>query len=86
MKWKLETENGNGTNNAPITDAMFFSRTPGQVVCLVINPRRACATRVTVVVLRVCVCVCACPFSLLCLLAPLGVQREVSAGTAWKMQ
>ena len=33
-----------------------------------------------------CVSVCVCPFSLLCLLTLLGVQREVSAATAWKMQ
>ena len=49
----------------------------------VINPWHACA-RVTVVVLCVCVCVCVCPFSLFCLLVPLGVQREVSAGTGGK--
>ena len=36
--------------------------------------------RVTVVVL------CVCPFSLFCFLALLGVQREVSAATARKMQ
>ena len=52
----------------------------GQYVVL-INPRRACV-RVTVVVL--CVCVSVYPFSLFCLLALLGVQREVSAATARK--
>ena len=50
----------------------------------IINPRRTCAARVTVVIL--CVCVSVCPFSLFCLLALLGVQREVSAATAKEMQ
>ena len=60
----------------------------------IINPRHACVTSVTVVVLCVCVCVCVCvclcvcvcPFSLFSLLVLLGVQRAVSAATAWKMQ
>ena len=50
-----------------------------------INPRRTCATRVTVVVLCVCVSVSVCPFSVFCLLALLGVQQEVSAALAQKM-
>ena len=33
----------------------------------------------------VCVCVCVCLFSLFCLLALSGVQREISAAIAWKM-
>ena len=33
-----------------------------QKICTIVNPRYACAVRVTVVVLYVCVCVC--PFSL----------------------
>ena len=32
----------------------------GEVACRIINPRRACAARVTVVVLCVCVCVFVC--------------------------
>jgi len=42
----------------------------------IINPRRACTARVTVIL---CVCV-------FCLLALLGVHREVSAATVWKLQ
>ena len=53
-------------------------------VIVIINPRRACAARVRLVVL--CVCVSVCPFSLFCLLALLGVQREVSAATGREMQ
>ena len=34
-----------------------------------INPRRACAARVTVVALCVCVCVCVCVFVCLCVQA-----------------
>ena len=34
----------------------------------------------------VCLCVCVRPFSLICLLALLGVQREVSVATARKKQ
>ena len=52
----------------------------------IINPRRACVTSVTVVVLYVCVCVCLCPFSLFFLFVLLGIQREVSPATAWKMK
>ena len=52
------------------------------VVVVVVNPRPTYAARVTVVVL----CVCVCPFSLFYLLTLLGVQREVSAATARKMQ
>ena len=33
-----------------------------------------------------CVCLCVCLFSVFCLLALSGVQREVSAATARKMQ
>ena len=36
------------------------ARTYTSVAHHLINPRRACAARVTVVVLRVCVCVCVC--------------------------
>ena len=50
----------------------------------VINPWHACAARVTVVVL--CVCLCVCPFSPFCLLALLGIQREVSAAIVREMQ
>ena len=32
------------------------------------------------------VCLSVCPFSLFCVLGLLGVQREESAATAWKMQ
>ena len=45
-----------------------------------INPRHACARRVSSFP------VCVCPFSLFCLLTLLGIQREVSATTAQKMQ
>ena len=31
--------------------------------------------------LRTCVCLCVCPFSVFCLLAHLGVEREVSPGS-----
>ena len=52
---------------------------------MLINPRHTCAARVTVV-LCVCVCLSVCSFSLLCLLALLGIQQEVSAATAQEMQ
>ena len=51
---------------------------------IIINPWCACAAWVTVLVL--CVRVCVCLFFLFCLLMLLGVQQEVSAATAWKMQ
>ena len=60
-----------------------------QIHSKIINPRWACASRVTVVVLwclscvSVCVSVCVslCPFSVFYLLLLLGVQQEVSAAT-----
>ena len=48
----------------------------------VFNPRRACVTRVAVVVL----CVCVSVFSILPSRAFIGMQQEVSAATAWEMQ
>ena len=70
---------GRSLQNTISRNAYQLERKPSNFI----NPRRACV-RVTVVVL--CVCVCVCPFSLFCLLALLGVQREVSAATARKMQ
>ena len=37
-----------------------------RILCWFINPRRACAERVTVVVSCVCVCVCACVRACVC--------------------
>ena len=59
----------------------FGDRHCGVTYCFVINPRRACVMGTVVV----CMCV-VCQFSLFYLLALLGVQREVSVATAWKMQ
>ena len=57
---------------------MYASPLVEWVLYYIINPWRACATRVTVVVLCVCVSMCVCQFSVFCLLVLLGIQREVS--------
>ena len=56
----------------------YVSNVPLQLKLYLINPRRACTSRIT--------CVCVCSFSVFCLLALLGVQRGLLVATARKME
>ena len=51
-------------------------RSVGYSTWFVINPRRACAARVTVVVLRVCMCVCMCVCPLIPAASHIGITKE----------
>ena len=51
-------------------------RSEGYSTWFVINPRRACAARVTVVVLCVCMCVCMCVCPLIPAASHIGITKE----------
>ena len=52
-----------GLSSEDLIKQYFFE---GYEYCVIINPPRACAARVTVVVLCICVCVCVCACVCVC--------------------